>query len=49
MQFKLIAFTLFPLFFLLSPLSSLHMGADAQNRLALIYTNDVQGEIEPCG
>ena len=49
MKSKPILLLFIPLFILLIARSPLAKETTAKHRLTIIYTNDVQGEIEPCG
>jgi hypothetical protein len=49
MKAKDIISVLIPLFVLFIAHSSPGNEATGKHRLTIIYTNDVQGEIEPCG
>lgn len=49
MRLKSIPFVIVPLFFLFVALNPFARHATAKHHLTIVYTNDVQGEIEPCG
>ena len=49
MKSKPILLLFIPLFILLIALKPFARHATAKHHLTIVYTNDVQGEIEPCG
>ncbi len=49
MRFQFLIFLIIPLFVLGVVRGLLAKEANARHHLTIVYTNDVQGEIEPCG
>ena len=49
MRFKFVPLVIILPFILLIALKSFARHATAKHHLTIVYTNDVQGEIEPCG
>jgi len=49
MKFQSLIFLVVPLLFLGMARDILAKGNGSKHHLTIVYTNDVQGEIEPCG